>query len=341
MKYNVAINGFGRIGRTITRINAKKNIFNLVLINELNSNINNLSYLLKYDSIYGESNLEVSSSRNFLKINGKNIICTSFQNLNEIKWNKKNIDIIIDCSGTKKDFSTVKKILLKNNIKYLIYTNSSNKVDKEIIMGTNERKLTKKDKIISSSICDANALANVIKLIDDEYNINNGSITTIHPWLSYQNLLDGPVISEKNRNQIWPDFALGRSSINNLIPKKTTAIAATEKVLPKLKGRLLSFSYRVPTSIVSSSDLTLNIKKNIKMSELKKYLIQSTKRNNYIKLNFESLVSIDYKQNEASVIIDMQWLQVNKNTIKLVIWYDNEWGYSCRVLDLIKKLSTL
>ena len=114
-----------------------------------------------------------------------------------------------------------------------------------------------------------------------------------------------------------------------------------KKVLPEIKGKLLSFSYRVPTSIVTSSDLTLNINKTVKFNELKNYLIKSAKENSYVDLNFDSLVSIDYKQNKASVIIDMQWLQINENTVKLILWYDNEWGYSARVLDLIKKLSTI
>jgi glyceraldehyde 3-phosphate dehydrogenase len=180
-----------------------------------------------------------------------------------------------------------------------------------------------------------------LKWLDDKYGIEGGALTTLHPWLSYQNLVDGPSISQSNPGIVWTDYALGRASVDSLIPKNTTAMSATEQVLPQLQGKILSFSYRIPTNIVASSDITLNLSKNVTEAELQEFLTTQCHNNPYVKINTESLVSLDYEQEEASAILDMQWVKVKGKTVKVVLWYDNEWGYSARVLDLVNKLSTI
>jgi glyceraldehyde 3-phosphate dehydrogenase len=179
-----------------------------------------------------------------------------------------------------------------------------------------------------------------MKWMDSQYGIKNGSLTTLHPWLSYQNLVDGPAISQSNPGVVWTDYALGRASTDSLIPKNTTAMSAVEKVLPQLKGKIISFSYRIPTDIVATSDITINLKCDVSTSEIKKFLQEQCDKSPYVRMNTESLVSLDYEKDESSAIIDMQWVKAVNNVVKIVLWYDNEWGYSARVLDLVNKLAS-
>ena len=192
------------------------------------------------------------------------------------------------------------------------------------------------DFIISSSICDATAISPIIKLIDSHFEIENGFITTLHPWLGYQNLLDGPSKSYAVPGEIIDNYALGRSSPMTLIPKNTSAISATSKILPEIKDKFTAISYRVPTSIVSSADLTILVKKNIKIQDIENLFLKFEKNNpTILSNNYEGLVSSDFIRSEQSVTIDHRFLQVKNNFVKLICWYDNEWGYSSRVCDLI------
>ncbi|MDC3156514.1 hypothetical protein OA855_01820 [Pelagibacteraceae bacterium] len=338
-KFKIAINGFGRIGRAITKIQLNKNEFDIVLINDINPQLNNLAYLLKYDSTYGNINKDIKVKKNKLFLDNKEIQVTSFNSITNLDLKKYNVDILVDCSGVKFKKSEYLKLIKKEKIKNIIITHSSNESQIEIIMGLNDHKIQKKHKIISSSICDANAISHVINFVENNYKIVSGSVTTLHPWLSYQNLIDGSSTSVSNPSLIWDDYALGRASANNIIPKNTTAVTAVEKVLPKIRKKLVSFSYRTPTDIVCSSDLTFFVERKTKLNELKKNLTSYFKDTNYFHINNESLVSVDYKKMEQSFSIDMKWIKVNNNIIKVVLWYDNEWGFANRVFDLIKKLN--
>jgi len=337
-KINVAINGFGRIGRAIAKINFSKENFNLVHINDLNSNIENLAYLLKYDSTYGISEHNIKSENKTLIVDEYKINCSNTEDLRNISFNELEIDVLIDSSGLAGNVKIARELINQKKIKKYIFTHSSNDVDKEIILGVNENELSIKDSVISSSICDANAGAHIFKWIDDKYGINGGSITTLHPWLSYQNLVDGASISQSQPGIIWNDYALGRSSVGNLIPKNTTAMTAIEKVLPRVKDKIISFSYRIPTSVVCSADIVLNLNIDTNKDNLLSYLHECVKKSNYVSLNYESLTSKDYEKNQSSSIIDMQWVEVKNNTAKIIIWYDNEWGYASRVVDLVNKI---
>jgi glyceraldehyde 3-phosphate dehydrogenase len=338
----IGINGFGRIGRTITRINKLQNRFDLVAINDIDPYIDNMAYLLKYDSTYGKFPGEVKNTENEILIDGSSIKYFSEPALHKVDWASLGVDLVIDSSGVASNIDSAKKLVAQNNsVKKVVVTHSSEITDKEIIMGINDDTLEESDHVVSNSICDANALAHVLKWIDDEYGIDSGSITTLHPWLSYQNLVDGPAISKSKPGVVWKDFALGRASSDSLIPKNTTAVSAVETVLPHLKDKLMSFSYRVPTDIVASSDITLNTSSHPTQEELKVFLESKINQSNYIKANHESLVSLDYEEEEASATLDMQWLQAKNGMMKLVLWYDNEWGYSARTLDLTEALLSL
>tara|TARA_Y200000002_G_scaffold373144_1_gene371811 strand:- start:7168 stop:8199 length:1032 start_codon:yes stop_codon:yes gene_type:complete len=338
-KKRVAINGFGRIGRAITKINVERNIFDLVMVNDINPDIDNLFYLLKYDSTYGVFNEDLKVIDSSIYINNKKIDFFSHSNIEDLNWNKHDIDIVIDSSGVESNTLKCKKIISEKKIKNAIITHSSDLSDKEIILGINSEDDLEEYSCISSSICDANAAAHVLSWLDDEYGIINGSLTTLHPWLSYQNLIDGSSISQSNPGIVWKDYALGRSSVNNIIPKKTTAMSAIERILPKLKNKIISFSYRIPTGIVASADIFLNLRDDISIKDLEIFLKEKTKHSNLIYLNYESLTAKDYEKSQFSAIIDMQWLECNNKSVKLVLWYDNEWGYSSRAVDLVQLLS--
>ena len=337
----IAINGFGRIGRAIAKINEKNKLFDLILINDINPHPENLAYLFKYDSTYGKFEGEVGSEQDAITINNNRSHYTSYKNLDDIPWDDMSIDLLIDSSGIGKNIAEGKSLIQEKKFRKMIVTNSYSDVDNEIIMGVNDNELLAEDNVVSNSICDANAIAHIMKWLDEEYEILNGSLTTLHPWLAYQNLVDGASISSANPGVIWKDYALGRASTGNLIPKNTTAMTAVEKVIPKLKGKVLSFSYRIPTDIVASSDITLSLGKDVSESELRQFFENKCDSSRYVKMNYESLVSMDYEKEELSGVIDGQWLKTNKNVVKVVLWYDNEWGYSSRVLDLATKLLSL
>ena len=340
-KIKVAINGFGRIGRAITRINAQHSYFDIILINDINPHIDNLTYLYKYDSTYGKFDGEVVNTSDKITINGSSSVCTSYANLEQVPWEDFKVDILIDSSGIEGNVSKAKKLAQNKLIGACIITHSNKDVDFEVVMGVNDNELSNKHQVVSNSICDANAIAHVMKWMNDEYGIKNGSLTTLHPWLSYQNLVDGPAISQSNPGVVWTDYALGRASTDSLIPKDTTAMTAVEKILPQLKGKILSFSYRIPTDIVASSDIVINLQCDVTTNEVIDFLKKKCNQSPYLKFNIESLVSLDYEKDESSAIIDMQWTKAVDNVVKIVLWYDNEWGYSARVLDLVKKLSTI
>ena len=341
---NIGINGFGRIGRAIFRINEKNNFFNISVINDINPSIKNLEYMLKYDSTYGIFDREISSNGNSLTINGdKTIDVYHEKNISDVPWEKYKTDIIIDSSGVDENLS-FKKELKSKGVKHQIVTNTpdSKKIDKYVIVGINENSIDDESFLISSSICDASAVAPVLNVLNEEFGVSHGFLTTLHPWLSYQNLLDGPSRSFAYPGTIIENFALGRSSINTIIPKTTSAIRASEKVLKFLKKRFQSVSFRVPTSIVSTADISVKLKNTSSVNDIMELFknVETKQKLKIIKNNTEPLVSTDFIGCEYSAIIDHRWTQTNNsNYLKLILWYDNEWGYSSRVLDLVKIIS--
>jgi len=335
----IGINGLGRIGRVLLRqiLDSKK--LKVVAINDLNPDINNIAYLIKYDSTYGRLKSDISVKKDEIFINNNKIKIFNKEKIDEVNWKKYKVDFLIDSSGIKKNLILSRK--LKSKVRNVIVTNSpgSKYVDKTLIYGVNDEDFDKsKDFLISSSICDATALAPVLKIIDKLFKIKKGFVTTLHPWLGYQNLLDGPSKSYAIPGEIIDNYALGRASPNVLIPKNTSAIKATYEVLPNLKNKFLANSFRIPTSIVSSADVVLELEKHPSKEKLIKYI------NNYkpkiISLNNEALVSSDFIKTEFSAFLDLRFLNKLDNYLKFTLWYDNEWGYSSKVIDLIKKINS-
>lgn len=337
----IGINGFGRIGRAIFRINELQEAFEIVAINDTNPDNKNLAYLAQYDTTYGRFGYEVSADEDSISYNNKKVKVFHQENILNVPWDDNDVDIVIDSSGISKNLDHIKQNN-NTNVKHFIVTNAAGDGVKTIIFGVNEDELDiEKDKIISSSICDTIALAPLLKIIEETHNIAGGFLTTLHPYLGFQNLLDGPSVSWSVPGDIDSHYALGRSAINNLMPKATSAVYAADHVFPGLSDKLQSFSYRVPTSIVSSAVLILQLEDDIEESFIKDKFIQkaSSQKTKVIKNSEKPLVSMDYAKEEFSVIIDHRWIKVEgKRLLKIVYWYDNEWGYSNRVVDVAKLL---
>ncbi len=342
---NVGINGLGRIGRAILRINALSDTFKIVAINDTNPSNENLKYMLKYDSTYGVFDKTLEVDDNSITIDGNESIPIHHEErISDVPWDDYSTDIVIDSSGIHENL-LFKNELKSKGVRHQIVTNTpdSDEIDKYVIMGVNENSLTKDSFLISSSICDASAVAPVVNVLNKKYGIEHGFLTTLHPWLSYQNLLDGPSRSFAYPGTIIDNFSLGRASLNAIIPKTTSAIRASAKVLGYLNDKFQSLSFRVPTSIVSTADITVKLDSDGDKEEiidLFKKEEQEQTRNIFLN-NFDPLISTDFIKSKYSAIIDHRWTEINSsNYLKLVLWYDNEWGYSSRVVDLVKLLES-
>lgn len=332
----IGINGLGRIGRAIFRIIAERQCFKVVAINDINPDPHNMAYLLKYDSTYGRfgRNVDVKDGNiNFdgysIKVYHKDAICA-------VPWSDMGVDIVIDASGVHDNVLAAKK-LIKKGIPKVLITHAPDEVDFHLILGVNESSYDKdKHHVLAASICDAIAVAPVLKILDENFGIQHGFLTTLHPWLPYQNIMDGPSKSWSHPDKTYHLYVLGRASVNSLIPKPTTAMVATAKVLPHLDGMIKCFSYRVPCSIVGSADISIELKKKIKLDEVIKAFkdYEAAQRWDTIHNTWEQLVSCDYARSPYAAIVDHRWTDViGDKMLKLVLWYDNEWGYSSQVVN--------
>ena len=331
----IGINGVGRIGRHIFRILSKDNHFKIVTINDINPDPRNILYTIKYDSLYGRFESEIDLNGNDMLLNGQRIKIYNKEDIGDVDWSE--CDYVIDASGVGKNFQQAHTLHEKYGVKRVFITNSNSHSDFELVIGVNDDKIDRKHKVVSCSICDTTALAPVLKLLDENYSITGGSITTVHPWLNYQNVLDGQSRYQSNPRQTYHNYALGRASSTNIIPKWTTALDATDRVLSGIKEKLMVFSYRTPHAIVGSADLTICLDKLPDLNTVANLLDISEEKqtHNIFKNDFEPLVSSDFISSVFSCHIDRRWLEYKNKTLKLVLWYDNEFGYSNRVIDQV------
>jgi glyceraldehyde 3-phosphate dehydrogenase len=344
----IGINGLGRIGRSILRQSLNNEDINICIINDLNPDINNISYTINYDTIYGPlKNKVLVSDNKILLPNGKKVEVHSKNSIEEVPWKNCDVDYIVDATGVLKNVQDANKLIQEDIVKRVFITHAPEKfVDFTMVLGCNEENLNVDQHfVIATSICDATAIAPVLELLDREVGIDSGQITTLHPWLSYQNLMDGSSSSWSVPGEIYHHYALGRSVIGNLIPKPTSAITATTQVLSRIKeSDIGSFSYRTPTSIVGSADMTLKLLKNVRVEDIHDILesFKSEQKWDILQLMEEPLVSLDFVNTKFSAVVDKRWTSIHgKDLLKLVLWYDNEAGYSSRVIDQIKFVDTI
>ncbi|MFH0879176.1 MAG: glyceraldehyde 3-phosphate dehydrogenase NAD-binding domain-containing protein [Lentisphaerota bacterium] len=336
----VGINGFGRIGRAIFRRNLAAQVFDVVVINDINPDIANVAYQLNYDTTYGALHPLFTVTGNRMTNGTHEMAYYTQREINQVPWSDHGVDVVIDASGVQKNVLFARSLLEKQPVRYALITHSPEEVDFTLVLGANEEDFDPdRHRLISSSICDATALAPCMKLVDDAFGIVNGYITTLHPWLSYQNLMDGPASSWSRPGEIYHHYALGRAMVGNMIPKPTTAVEATCKVLKNVaKENIGSFSYRTPLPIVASADLTLNLRRRVTTKNVVDLFTSAAQKQRWsiFNNNTEPLVSNDFKQSEFSAVVDHRWTDViNETVLKIVLWYDNEWGYSCRVVDQV------
>lgn len=331
----VLINGIGRIGKAVFKIALKNKDIEIVAVNDINPNIENIAYIINYDSTYGGIKDKFKVSKNHI-VNKKNKIRVfNKENLEDIDLEKYKIDFIIDASGTKPNIESLKKLPVKK----IFLTHPNKEADINVIIGVNEDQIDKDQKVISTSSCNVTALLPIIDIVDKSFGIEFGEITTIHPLLNHQKVLDNSCIKSSSRD-VKCNFEFGRSALENIIPSKTTTIDACSYVKEHINSDIISSSsFRVPTATVGAIDITLFVKDKCSKDKLvelfKTYEKKQIKK--VILNNFEPLVSSDFKALPYSAAIDHRFLDVKMDKmLKLMIWYDNEWGYANKVVDIVK-----
>ncbi len=321
----IAINGLGRIGRPVLKVALEMGI-KVAAINDLTSP-RVLAYLLKYDSVYGNFQGKIGSGRDFLKINGKKIPVLSVPEPEKLPWKKLGIDVVIESTGVFEDQGFRH---LKAGAKKVLISAPSKKCDITVVPGVNEKNLTRRNKIISMASCTTNCLAPVAKILDDNFKIVKGFMTTVHAYTPNQKILDSP--HEKLRR--------GRAGAINIIPTTSGATTATCKVIPSLKGKMDGLSLRVPVACGSIVDFVAELKKKISVQEANNAFKKAArgKMKGILQYSGEEIVSSDIIGNPHSAIVDGLSTQAIGKTVKVLAWYDNEYGYSCRMVELLKKL---
>ncbi len=333
----ILLNGVGRIGKAILRITNFIEDVEIVAINELNNNIQNIAYSINYDSTYGRFEDRFDVIDNYIKNQNGKIEILNKNSLFDIDLKRLDIDFIIDASGAKVDTNKLKLL----DVKAIFLTHPNKNADINIILGVNEDKLSLENhKIISTSSCNATALLPILKLIDDNYTIEYGDIVTIHPLLNHQKVLDSSCIGSSNR-EIECNFEFGRSSLANIIPSQTTTVEACSLIMPHInKDKISSSSLRVPTDTVGVINVTLVVNKECSKENLLE-ICNEFEKNQKIKIilnSNEALVSSDFKAETFTTILDHRFTDVKMNRmIKLVLWYDNEWGYASKVVEILKR----
>ena len=329
MAVKIGINGLGRIGRMIIRSiieNKNNNIEIKHVNNRTNSEIS--SQLLKYDSIHGKFNSKISYNEKNLIINKKKISFSQEIELSEINWKKYDVDIVLECTG--KNNSKEKSLQhIKNGAKKVIVSAPCKNADKTIVFGVNHKKINKNDLIISAASCTTNCLAPVAYVLNKEFEIQNGFMTTIHSYTTDQRLLDN---SHK-------DLRRARSAGQSIVPTSTGASKAIGEIIPELKGKLEGLAMRVPTPNVSLVDFVFNSKEKLTLKKINESFKKASDKElkNIIETTEEKLVSIDFNHNPNSAIVDLSLTSVIGDRMgKVSAWYDNEWGFASRMCDLAK-----
>ncbi len=327
MSIKIGINGMGRIGRMIVRSIIENNYSNIEIKHINNrSNPETCSNLLKYDSIHGKFNAEIKFDNNYISINKKKISFGQEIDLKNINWKKYNVDYVFECTGK---FNSKNKLEphLRNGAKKVIVSAPCTNADKTIVFGVNDSELKKNDKIISAASCTTNCLAPVAHVLNENFNIEKGFMTTIHSFTSDQRILDN---SHKDPRR-------ARSATQSIVPTSTGASKSIGEIIPSLKGKLEGIAMRVPTPNVSLIEFVFCTKKELNIEKINSAFEKFSKKNKILEINQDKLVSIDFNHHPASSIIDASLTNVvGKNMGKISAWYDNEWGFSNRMCDIVE-----
>ncbi|MCB1132506.1 MAG: type I glyceraldehyde-3-phosphate dehydrogenase [Verrucomicrobiae bacterium] len=330
MAIRIGINGFGRIGRMVFRIMEADDRFEVVALNDL-APAASLAHLLKYDSVAGRFDRDVSATENSLIVGGREIRIHAEKDPAALPWGDLGVDFAVESTGIFTTRAACEKHLQAGAKKVLLTVPAKDAIDATIVMGVNQDELSPDAKIISNASCTTNCLAPVAKALNDAFGIEHGLMTTVHAYTNDQKILDMP----------HSDLRRARAAAMSIIPTTTGAAKAVSLVIPDLKGRFDGYALRVPTSTVSVVDFTAELEKETTTEELRQAFRDAAKQprnKGVMQAVDEPLVSIDYKGDPHSSSVDLQFTMVlgkeKSNLVKIVTWYDNEWGYSCRTADL-------
>jgi glyceraldehyde 3-phosphate dehydrogenase len=328
----IGINGFGRIGRIAFRVAVARPNVEVVGINDL-LDVEHLAYLLKYDSVHGRFDGDVEVKNGNLVVNGKTIRVTAERNPEDLKWGEVGAEIVLDCTGIFTSLEGAQKHITAGAKKVAISAPSADVP--MFVMGVNHKKITPENTIVSNASCTTNCLAPLAKVIHDNFGIVEGLMTTIHATTATQLTVDGP--SKK-------DWRGGRSALVNIIPSSTGAAKAVGKVIPELDGKLTGMSFRIPTADVSVVDLTVKTEKSASFAEVKAALKAASENELKGVLGYteEAVVSQDFVSEPRTSVFDAEAsIALNDNFFKLVAWYDNEFGYSTKLVDLAEYIHSV
>lgn len=323
----LAINGFGRIGRNAFKIAFERRDVKIVAINDL-TDTKTLAHLLKHDSSYGTYDRDVKYDEENLIVDGEKIRVFSEKEPKNLPWGEYQVDVVIESTGFFTDPKKAADHLEAGARKVVISAPAKGEGAKTIVIGVNEDTVTEDDKILSNASCTTNCIAPVMKVLEDNFGIEKALMTTVHSYTASQRILDAPA----------KDLREARAAAENIVPTSTGASKAAALTIPALKGKFDGLSIRVPTPVVSLSDITAVLKRDTTIEELQEIFKKAAKEPFYegiLGVSEEPLVSIDYRGNSHSSIVDLSLINVvGGNLVKIVAWYDNEWGYSNRLVEL-------
>ena len=324
----VGINGYGRIGRIVHRISLQRKDIEIAAINDI-TDAKTLAHLLKYDSVHGTLNASVQAEENALTVDGKKTVISSFRNPGDIPWKDLGIDVVVESSGLFTDREKA-ELHFKGGAKKVIISAPAKDPDITIVLGVNHKAYdAKKHNIISNASCTTNGLAPIVKVLNDNLGIENAFMTTVHSYTNDQRILDLP----------HKDLRRARAAAISMIPTTTGAAKALHLVIPEVKGKLDGISIRVPTFDVSIVDLSATVKKSTSVEEVNALFRKAAdgELKGILGYSDQPLVSIDYRGTHFSTVLDSLLTKVvNGTLVKVFSWYDNEWGFSTRMVDLIE-----
>ena len=333
MTIQVGINGFGRIGRSVFRIISDRDDVDVVGINDLFDN-EQLAYLLKYDTVMGVLQKEVKIEGDAMYVDGQKVVMTAHRNPAEIPWKDMGAQVVIESTGVFRDRASIEKHFEGGTEKVILTVPARDEIDATIVMGVNEDQLKPEHRIVSNASCTTNCLAPIAKVLDESFGIEEGFITTVHAYTNDQRLADVP----------HKDFRRSRAAGENIIPTSTGAAKAVGKVLPQLQGRLDGMAMRVPVPDGSIVDLVCRLQKNATRQDVNNAVKAAAEgpMKRVVDYSEAPLVSSDIIGNPHSSIFDaISTSSQEDGYLRIISWYDNEWGYSNRVVDLIEKLAAV
>ena len=333
MAVKIAINGFGRIGRLVFRIVNKRDDVEVVAINDI-TDANTLAHLLKYDSVHGKFSGKVDAKADAIVVDGKEIKISAEKDPANLPWAALGVDIVVESTGVFRKKEQIAKHLTAGAKKVILTVPAKDEIDATIVLGVNENDLKPEHKIVSNASCTTNCLAPVVKVLNDTFGLKEGLMTTIHAYTNDQRILDLP----------HKDLRRARAAAMSMIPTTTGAAKAVGKVIPSLNGKLNGMAIRVPTPDGSVVDLVAMTEKPVTVESVNAAMKKASEggMKGILEYTSDPIVSVDIVGNAHSSIFDsLATMTIGTNMVKIISWYDNEWGYSNRVVDLLVKMAKL